>query len=142
MNAILSPKSLHQITQETEAAKAREELAQKKKQEEEQRRLHDAFMAQDIAPNADELVNAAVRRAAEQGKTEVQIFVFPASYTNDHGRRINNGDPDWPDSLEGFAKRAFEYYSKELAPLHFRAEARVLSYPDGIPGDIGVFLKW
>lgn len=143
MNAVLSAKSLRQIMQETETAKAREQLAREKKEQEEQRRLHEAFMAQEIEPSkVSEFFSTAVRSAAEQGKTELQAFAFPASYTTDRGRRINSGEPDWPQSLEGFAKRAYEYYERELRPQGYRVEARVLSFPEGVPGDIGIFLKW
>ena len=50
-----------------------------------------------------------LRRAAELGNHEFQVITFPANYCNDSGRRINNNEQDWPDSLEGFAKRAYVY---------------------------------
>ena len=142
MANLLNPKELQKITQEAESAKAREQSARQKKHEEEERQLHDAFMQRDIHPKVGERVNTAIRNAAEQGKTELQAFVFPASFCNDRGRRINNGEADWPASLEGFAKKAFDYYDKELRPLGYRVEARVLTFPEGMPGDIGIFLKW
>ena len=49
---------------------------------------------------------------------------------------------DWPRSLEGFAKAAMRYYEKELRPLSYRVEARVMDYPGGMPGKIGLFLRW
>ena len=70
------------------------------------------------------------------------MIKFPATWTNDRGRRINNAEPDWPASLEGFAKRAFDYYAKELQPLGYRVRAEVLSYNEGVPGDIGLHLGW
>lgn len=73
---------------------------------------------------------------------ELQVFTFPSSYCNDRGRRINNGEPDWPSSLEGFAKRAYFFYDKELKPLDFRLRASVLDYPRGMSGNIGMFLIW
>ncbi len=48
-------------------------------------------------------------------------MTFPCSYCNDGGRRINNLLPDWPTSLEGFAKKAYEFYDKELKPLGLQA---------------------
>ncbi|HEY1385112.1 MAG TPA: hypothetical protein VGF43_15935, partial [Dongiaceae bacterium] len=57
-------------------------------------------------------------------------------------RRINNMEPDWPNSLEGFAKKAYEYYMAELKPLGFKLHAQVLDYPGGMPGDIGMYLRW
>ena len=72
----------------------------------------------------------------------IDIVTFPASYCNDQGRRINNAEPDWPDSLEGFAKKAHAFFEAELKPLGFRARAQILNYPDGRLGDVGLFLSW
>ena len=46
------------------------------------------------------------------------------------------------DSLEGFAKVAMQFYDKELKALGFRVQARILDYPGGMPGDVGIFLRW
>lgn len=71
-----------------------------------------------------------------------QALTFPAKFCNDHGRRINNLGPDWPDSLEGFAKKAYDYYVKELKPLGYKLTAQILDFPDGMPGTVGIFLSW
>jgi hypothetical protein len=142
MTNLLRPEDLHSISTEAEMAKAKEYLAREKKRESEQSELRDAFMHRDIHPQVKERLNAAIRRAAEQGLHELQIFTFPASYCNDAGRRINNAEPDWPDSLEGFAKRAYEYYEKELRALGYRINAQVLDYPNGMLGTVGIFLRW
>jgi hypothetical protein len=70
------------------------------------------------------------------------VVTFPATYCNDHGRRINNLEPDWPDSLEGFSKKAYQYFQSELKPLGYRLTAQVLDYPGGVPGNIGLYLSW
>jgi hypothetical protein len=138
----MRPDDLKKISNDAEMAKAQEYLARAKKQEEEQAGLREAFMRREIGPEAYERVNAAVRRAAEQGGQQVQIITFPASYCNDGGRRINNSEPDWPNSLEGFAKKAYEFYEKELKPLGYRAHVEIIDYPGGMPGNVGMFLKW
>jgi len=35
-----------------------------------------------------------------------------------------------------------EFYQKELHPLGFKCQAEIISFPDGMPGDVGLFLKW
>ena len=70
------------------------------------------------------------------------MLTFPSSYTNDRGRSINNYDPDWPQSLEGFAKKAYEYYQKDLKPLGYKLHAEIVNFPDGVPGDVALYLKW
>ncbi len=99
-------------------------------------------MSRDIHPQVMERVNAAVRRAAEQGNRQLLAVTFPASYCNDAGRRINNLESDWPVSLEGFAKRAYDFYMAQLKPLGFKMTAQVIDYPGGMPGNVGLYLSW
>jgi hypothetical protein len=138
----MRPDDLKKISNDAEMAKAQEYIERARKQKEEQAALRETFMRSEVGPEAYERVNAAVRRAAEQGSQQVQIITFPASYCNDGGRRINNGEPDWPNSLEGFAKKAYEFYQKELKPLGYRAHVEIMDYPGGLPGNVGMFLKW
>ena len=138
----LTPGDLHNIADKTQMAKVQEQFDRVKKEEQERRALHEAFVARDLHPEVMERVNGAIRRAAEQGLHEVQVLTFPAGYCNDGGRRINNAEPDWPESLEGFAKRAYEFFTNDLKPLGFKTRAQILNYPDGKLGDVGLFLVW
>ena len=138
----LTPAELQKLSEQSRLAKVKEQFDRAKKAEEEQKSLHDAFVAREIPPDVMERVNIAVRRAAEQGLHEVEVVKFPASYCSDKGRRINNAEPDWPDSLEGFAKRAYDFYVKELRPLGFKVRAQVLNYPGGQLGEIALYLSW
>jgi len=142
MEAILKPEELHNISDEAEMAEVKEALAKKKEAEQAQEELRHAFMARDIAPEAPAIINAALKTGARRGLREIQVLRFPAIYCNDGGRSINNFEPDWHKSLEGFAKRAFQYYEKELQPLGFKVGAEIVSFPDGIPGDVAVYLRW
>ena len=142
MMDLMRPDDLKKISNDAEMSKAQEYIGRARKQEEEQAGLREAFMHREVGPEAYERVNAAVCRAAEQGSHQVQIITFPASYCNDGGRRINNNEPDWPNSLEGFAKKAYEFYEKELKPLGYRAHVEIIDYPGGMPGNVGMFLKW
>jgi len=139
---LLTPGDLKGITDKIHMAKVQEQFDRVKKDQEEKRALHDAFISRDLHPDVKARVNAAVKRAAEQGLHEIQVLTFPASYCNDQGRRINNGEPDWAQSLEGFAKKAYEFFESDLKPLGFRTRAQVLNYPDGKLGDVGFFLSW
>ena len=57
-------------------------------------------------------------------------------------KAINNFDPHWPDTLTGFAKRAHEFWQKELEPHGYKLRAQIMDFPGGMPGDIGIFLRW
>jgi hypothetical protein len=140
--ALLRPQDLNEIIGDAEMRKMEEERRRRKKKELEQRELHEAFMSRDIHPEVMDRLNKVVRVAAEQGLKQVQIITFPSSFCNDGGRRINNLLPDWPESLEGFAKKAYEFYAKELRPLGYKLHAQVIDFPGGVPGEIALFLKW
>jgi hypothetical protein len=99
MTDLMRPEDLKKVTSDAEMKKAAEHLKAAKKQEEEQKALLEMFMAREISPKASERINEAVRRAAEQGLNEFQVITFASTYCNDRGRRINNNEPDWPDSL-------------------------------------------
>jgi hypothetical protein len=139
---LLRPQDLNEIISDAEMKKMKEERERKQKRERELRELREAFMSRDIHPEVMDRLNKVIRIAAEQGRKEVQVIAFPASFCNDGGRRINNMLPDWPDSLEGFAKRAYEFYRKELRPLGYKLHAQVIDFPGGVPGEIAFFLKW
>jgi hypothetical protein len=142
MSGILSPKELSLISSAADDAKVNEERQEREKKAKQKRELEEAFMSQELHPDVRERINQAVRRAAEQGHHQLQVLTFPASYCNDHGRRINTLDPAWPESLEGFAKRAYDFYMRELKPLGYKLHCEIISFPGGVPGDVGMFLKW
>ncbi|UKJ76983.1 hypothetical protein [Azospirillum brasilense] len=140
--SLITPKDLHAITEAQEMARRKEAQELEKKRQEEQNAIHDAFMHQHIRPDAKERFTHAVRAAAERGETEIQIVRFPSSYCSDGGRAINNFEPDWPDSLTGFAREVYDNYDRYLRPAGYKLRAQILSYPGGMPGDVGVFLHW
>ena len=142
MSNLLKPEDLRKISDDEDMAKAKKAMERQRVEEEEQSGLREVFMSRDLHPEAKDRVNAAVRRAAQQGNRQVLAVTFPATYCNDKGRRINNLEADWPESLEGFAKKAYEFYMAELKPLGFKLNAQVLDYPGGIPGNVGLYLSW
>jgi hypothetical protein len=123
-----------------EAEKAAEELRRMKEQQEKQK----AVMAEFHAPpdRTPEQLMQLVTRAAERGETEVQVYRFPNELCTDRGRRINNSEPDWEQTLEGRPKLGYEFWRDHLRPLGFALNAAVLEYPGGMSGDIGFFLSW
>ena len=139
---IVTPAELNKLEEERDTASAKEALEKERRAEEEQRQLHESFMNREIGPEAIERFNTAVRKAAEQNRREILIGQFPATWCSDGGRRINNAEEDWPESLQGVAKRVYEYHTQHLAPLGYKMRAEVLTYPGGMPGEIGIFFRW
>jgi CBS domain-containing protein len=87
------------------------------------------------------LLNQA-RIAAAHGETEVLVLQFPAKLCSDGGRAINVPEPDWPATLRGEAAETYLRFERELRPLGFHLIARVMGFPGGFIGDIGLFLHW
>jgi len=142
MATLLRPNDLKELSSSAEMKKMDEERLAKRKGEEEKAKLRAAFNAREIHPDAIDRINNAVRKAAENGLHQLQVVSFSCKYCNDGGRSINNFDPDWPNTLEGFAKKAHAFFEKELKPLGFKMHAEIISFPDGIPGEAALFLKW
>jgi hypothetical protein len=141
-SAIIRPQDLNQIYSSAKMKKMDEMLEFEKKKQQISEELRKAFMAREVHPEAIDRINAAVRRAAEQGQHQLQVVTFPNSFCTDRGRCINNNDPDWPSTLTGFAKKAYDYFEKELRPLGYKVTAEIVTWPDGLPGDVALNLKW
>jgi len=142
MSGLLIPNELKQIATDAEMAKMDEELLAKKRKEQQQAELREAFMSRDLHPEAIDRINNVVRIAAERGTHQVEVITFPCSFCSDGGRRINIADPEWPSTLSGFAQRAYEFYVKELRPHGYKLHAEIISFPGGMPGEVGLYLKW
>jgi hypothetical protein len=139
---LITPDQLRKIAEEKEMAQLREALDKKRKVDDDREQLRDAFMAQDIHPDVFERLSRVVKGAAERGEREVLAVRFPSEYCTDGGRAINSFEPDWPKSLTGFAKAAYEFWRKELEPQGYKLRAQIMDFPGGMPGDVGLFLRW
>ena len=82
------------------------------------------------------------RQAAQAGESEALLFTFPASLCSDGGRAINVPEPEWPTTLRGEAAEIYLRWHYELRPQGFHLAARILDFPGGLPGDVGLFLMW
>jgi hypothetical protein len=129
---------------EREAAKAAEELRQMREHEQKQKAVMEEFHKppERTPDQLLQLVMQLVNQAADRGQTEVQVYRFPNELCTDRGRRINNSEPDWPETLEGRPKLGYEFWRDHLRSLGFGLKAEVLDFPGGMPGDIGLFLTW
>jgi hypothetical protein len=111
----------------------------------------------------DEMIPAQLKRlkhAFEQGESELMVGSFPSEFCTDGGRAvINAGEPpinkptkdeeakqterpDWLLTMPAGIRRAHEYWKQHLKPGGFGFAARVISFPGGKPGDVGIFITW
>ncbi len=141
---VFSAADLQRRMAEHEAARAAEESRRMQDQEERQKVVMAEFHKppERTAEQLMQLVMQLVNQAADRGQTEVQVYRFPNELCRDRGRRINNLEPEWEQTLEGRPKLAYEFWHDHLRPLGFGLKAGVVDYPGGMPGDIGFFLTW
>ncbi len=95
-----------------------------------------------VLDNLKQSVFGRLRVAAEEGKTELLVMRFPVELCDDKGRAINNADSDWPDSLTGRPRQAYEFWRDHLKPAEYKLKALIIEWPGGLPGDVGFFLDW
>jgi hypothetical protein len=141
---VSSAADLRRRMAEREAAKAAEELRRMKEQEEKQKAVYAEFYkaADRTAEELLAMIMQLVNHAAERGQNEVQVYRFPNSLCSDRGRKINNSELGWEETLEGRPKLGYEFWHDQLRPLGFGLKAQILDYPGGMPGDVGFFLTW
>ena len=80
--------------------------------------------------------------AAAHGAKEMELLRFPSELCGDSGRKINNADPAWAETLRGEAAEMYARWECHLKPAGFGIAARVITYLEGKPGDVGLFLVW
>jgi len=80
--------------------------------------------------------------AARRGDKEYLLHRFPSDLCSDGGRMIHVAEPGWERTLRGEPSEVVERWRYELKPQGFRLVARIVSYVDGVLGDVGLFLVW
>ena len=126
----------HKDTLDEERARRRATAAELRRRD--LRRLIDTHISE---KGWNGLVHSA-RDAAERGDTEFLLLRFPSQLCSDGGRAINAPDTEWPRTLRGEAAEMYLRWERELRPRGFHLAARVIEFPDGVPGDIGLYLAW
>jgi hypothetical protein len=87
-------------------------------------------------------VAVVVNRAVSNGLTEVQVYRFPHDLCTDHGRAINQMEAGWEKTLTGLPKEMYEFWERRLKPLGYKIRFQIIDWPGGMPGDVGITLKW
>ena len=87
-------------------------------------------------------VAAIIERAVSNGLTEVQVYRFPNALCTDRGRAINQQEQGWETTLTGLPKEMSQFWERQLRPLGYKIKFQIVDFPDGMPGDVGITLKW
>ncbi len=127
---------------EKQAEKAAQAAGRSKVLEEEEEQFRRFFMTSEVTEEDIGRIRETVYRLAERGETSFMIAKFPSDFCADGGRAINNNEPDWPKTLTGRAEQMYDRWRTNAKPLGYKLKAEVLNYPQGIIGEIGLFVEW
>jgi len=139
--------------------KESEDQLQRRKEEElaaYRKRLDDFQLTDAVVESALD----RIKHVFELGETELMIASFPSSFCTDDGRAIINAnappinkpteeelaarqdEPEWLVTLPQGVRKVYDYWRDNLKPGGFKFTARVINYPVGKPGDVGLFFSW
>jgi hypothetical protein len=129
---------------EVEAEKASDLLRKESAAEAEKRELLERLSKPSGVSDEERMKRAAViiKRAVDNGLTEVQVGRFPNQIFTDRGRAINQQEPGWEMTLTGLPKELYEFWKKHLEDRGYKVRYEIIDFPGGMPGDIGITLSW
>lgn len=140
--------------------KEAEELLARRKEEEiaEFKKRLDTFQLTDDRISS---VQQRIRNAFERGESELMFAAFPSAFCTDGGRaiinagappinkpskaeaaRLRDADPEWLATLPRGARPVYEYWKSVMRPAGFQLTVRIINFPGGKPGDVGMFFSW
>ena len=145
--SFMSADDLRAYMTEVEMAKASKMLGAMDKAEEARKKLVDTLRKEiDVTPEKIAEIKHSLanktRAAAGRGEKEVLVMRFPSALCTDKGRAINNAEADWPTTLTGRPRQAYEFWKEHLQPAKYKLRAMIIDWPGGLPGDIAFFLSW
>jgi hypothetical protein len=138
----LAAATLRQSIAEKEAARVDEALKKRAEADRELQRLFRESLEEQITQQELDDIRQKILSATERSELEVQVLRFPAKLCTDRGRAINNGEPDWPKTLQGKAKSFYDFFLERGRPQGFKLKAQIVDFPGGIPGDVGLIVSW
>ena len=129
------------VTEAEEAAKQARKLAE---EEAEKKSLLDHFRKPSGVSDEEGIRRAIkiIERAVSNGRTEVQVHRFPNQLCTDKGRAINQQERGWENTLTGVPKEIYELWAKYFRPRGYKLKVEIIDFPGGMPGDVGMTLKW
>ena len=129
MPGLLRPEDLKLISSDAEMEKVEEERKLKEIKKRQELEFREMFNAREVQPEAIDRINHLISVAAKQGNHQLQVVTFPSSYCSDGGRRINIADPEWPSTLEGFAKKAYDFFKRNSVLLGTSSTRKLSAFP-------------
>jgi len=125
-----------------------DEAAKQAKKDAEAEAEKQALLDQLRAPSGvsdEEAIRRALKmieRAVSNGRSEIQVYRFPNKLCTDNGRAINQQESGWEQTLTGVPKEIYQLWDRHFRSRGYKLKAEIVSFPGGMPGDVGMTLKW
>ena len=144
LDALPTAKDLMKEIARKEAAKATDSMRSATAEDTEKKALIEKLSKPSGVSDEERIKRAAaiIKRAADNGKTEVEVGRFPNMLCTDHGRAINQQEQGWEKTLTGVPKELYEFWREHLKPRGYKLRLQIVDFPGGMPGDIGISLSW
>ncbi len=110
----------------------------------EKRALTERLGAASVLSEADKirLTAAIIRRAAQSGLGEVQLYRFSDSLCADGGLAIRRNAVGWEDTLKGVPREIYDIWADYLQPRGYRIRYVVNKLPGSLPENVSIVVSW
>jgi hypothetical protein len=144
LDALPTAKDLMKEIARKEAAKATDSMRTATVEDAEKKALIEKLSKPSGVSDEERIQRAAaiIKRAADNGKTEVEVGRFPNVLCTDLGRAINQQEQGWEKTLTGVPKELYEFWQEYLKPRGYKLRLQIVDFPGGMPGNIGISLSW
>ncbi len=138
----LDAEDFHHLTEQAEEDKQKKIEAQREANAERRKERVDELLDQHLDDEHWKTLIGRARDAAKSGQKEFELMRFPSQLCSDGGRAINVSEEGWAETLRGEPKELHDRWETDLKDQGFRLSAKILDFPEGFPGDAGLYLSW
>jgi hypothetical protein len=127
-----------------EAEKATEFMRRREAADAEKKALFERLEKPSGVSDEERMQRAAaiIKRAVNNGVSEVEVGRFSNKLLTDRGRAINQQEAGWENTLIGLPKELYLFWKTYLQPRGYRIKFQIAEWPDGMPGDFSITLSW
>ena len=86
--------------------------------------------------------SAVIQRAVRNGLHEVQVYRFPNVLCTDRVERSTRWKQAGKTRSPEFPKEIYQLWKDYLQPRGYKIAYQIIDFPGGVPGDIGITLRW
>ena len=138
----LSAKAFRDAVHACKAESLDQRQAAKREAQRERERQVSALLDEHVTDVSWSEMLEKAKLAALNGEQEFMMLRFPSDLCSDGGRKIDVAEEGWEGTLRGAAAELYARWRTELKSQGFGVSARIVSYEDGIVGDMALYLTW